>query len=138
MRNREALQRRMPRQARSRATVVSILEAALLLVQWGRRIDTNTIAERAGVSIGTLYQYFPHKEAILLAAARRALSAAQAGDSLKMLLAVLADTLESLLVVGVPVLARSARRAAPRRRASGTKSPSMFVPWFPALVRVWG
>ncbi|MBS0472064.1 MAG: helix-turn-helix transcriptional regulator [Proteobacteria bacterium] len=68
-------QRRKPRQARARATHDSILEAALQLIarNGADALNTNAIAERAGVSIGTLYQYFPDKDAILLAAARRAL-----------------------------------------------------------------
>ena len=37
-------------------------------------LNTNRIAERAGVSIGTLYEYFPHKEAILIAMARKRLA----------------------------------------------------------------
>jgi AcrR family transcriptional regulator len=58
---------------RSQVTYDSILQAALeVLARDGvARLTTNRVAERAGVSIGTLYQYFPDKTAILLAAARR-------------------------------------------------------------------
>lgn len=70
-------QRRRPRQARSRATWEAIVEAASQILE--RRspeaFNTTEIAERAGVSIGTLYQYFPDKQAILLAAARREVAA---------------------------------------------------------------
>lgn len=62
-----AAPRRRPQQARARFTVAAILEAAALVIDdvgWGRA-STNRIAERAGVSIGSLYQYFPNKEAIL-------------------------------------------------------------------------
>jgi AcrR family transcriptional regulator len=61
--------RREPKQARSRATVDAIEEAcAQLLVEDGfARLSTNRIAERAGVSIGSLYQYFPNKEAVVTA-----------------------------------------------------------------------
>jgi AcrR family transcriptional regulator len=59
--------RKTPRQARARATLDAILEAAArILVNEGYdRLNTNRIAEIAGVSVGTLYQYFPTKEAIL-------------------------------------------------------------------------
>jgi AcrR family transcriptional regulator len=70
-------QRRRPRQARSRATLDAILEATARILE--RRgvgaFTTNQVAERAGVSIGTLYQYFADKEAVLLAALRRELDA---------------------------------------------------------------
>ncbi len=62
------LRRRHPSQDRSRETVTVILRAAaLLLVEQGfARTSTNTIAARAGVSIGSLYQYFGSKDAIFL------------------------------------------------------------------------
>lgn len=61
--------RRKPRQARSRATVEAICQAAAqVLVQEGyARATTNRIAEVAGVSVGTLYQYFPNKDALIVA-----------------------------------------------------------------------
>lgn len=59
--------RKLPVQARSRHTVQSILEAtAQVLVQLGYAgTTTGAVAERAGVSIGTLYQYYPNKEALV-------------------------------------------------------------------------
>ncbi len=68
-----AMGRRRPRQERSRALVEAILEAAaLLLARHGRdALTTNAVAMRAGVSIGSLYQYFPNAESILKAAAAR-------------------------------------------------------------------
>lgn len=65
--------RRFPRQARARQTVEIIFEAtARILERNGRAaLSTNAIAERAGISIGTLYHYFQSKEAILVAMARR-------------------------------------------------------------------
>lgn len=67
-------ERRRPRQARSRATWEVIVEAAAQVLE--RRglagFNTNAVAERAGVSVGSVYRYFPDKHAILAAAARRA------------------------------------------------------------------
>lgn len=59
--------RKRPRQARSKATVDSILSAsAQVLVRYGfDGMTTNMVADKAGVSIGSLYQYFPNKEAIV-------------------------------------------------------------------------
>jgi AcrR family transcriptional regulator len=61
--------RKAPRQARSHATVEAILTAtARVLVQSGYdRASTNRVAEAAGVSVGSLYQYFPTKEALVAA-----------------------------------------------------------------------
>jgi AcrR family transcriptional regulator len=68
--------RRRPVQQRSEATVEAILQAAAQVFE--RRGyaagTTNRIAERAGVSIGTLYQYFPNKDAILVALVHRHLA----------------------------------------------------------------
>lgn len=59
--------RKAARQDRSQATVDAILEAATRLFADGglEKVTTNQIAELAGVSIGSLYQYFPGKQAIL-------------------------------------------------------------------------
>ncbi len=57
---------RKPSQARSRATVEAILEGAsqVLRAEGLEGCGTTKIAKRAGVSVGTLYQYFPNKEAV--------------------------------------------------------------------------
>ncbi|TQF28653.1 TetR/AcrR family transcriptional regulator [Bradyrhizobium sp. UNPA324] len=60
-------------QARSRATVDALIEAtARILVHDGfEKANTNRIAEIAGVSVGSLYQYFPSKEALVAAVIER-------------------------------------------------------------------
>jgi AcrR family transcriptional regulator len=69
--------RRTPAQARSRATVEYVLEAAAhVFGERGYAATTNEIAERAGVSIGSLYQYFTDKDALLVALAERHLAVA--------------------------------------------------------------
>ena len=61
--------RRRPTQQRSRFTVSTILQAAaeVIAAEGFDRASTNRIATRAGVSIGSLYQYFANKQAILAA-----------------------------------------------------------------------
>jgi AcrR family transcriptional regulator len=65
--------RRLPRQQRSRELVNRLVDAtAAVIVERGLDgTTTNHIAERAGVSVGSLYQYFPDKEALLEALLER-------------------------------------------------------------------
>jgi len=65
--------RKLPAQARSRVTVDAIIQATTYIlteVGW-EGLTTNAIAERAGVNIGSLYQYLPNKEAIVSELQRR-------------------------------------------------------------------
>ena len=68
--------RKSPVQARSMASVEAILEATIqvLLSEGKERLTTTRVAWRAGVSVGTLYQYFPNKSALLQAALKRHLA----------------------------------------------------------------
>ena len=93
--------RKQARQDRARHTQEAISEAAARILETGGRdaVTTNAIAQRAGVSIGSLYQYFPNKEAVLAEVIRRkrrdilarmqAASAAPAPDREAQMLALL-------------------------------------------------
>lgn len=82
--------RKIPRQRRARESVDFVLEAAAQVLETTGEagFNTNSVAERAGVSIGTLYRYFPDKQSILRALAlqeteayRRAVTAVLEGGS---------------------------------------------------------
>jgi AcrR family transcriptional regulator len=61
--------RKTPVQARAAVTVEAISEATIqvLLTHGSDRLTTTRVAERAGVSVGTLYQYYPNKQSLLFA-----------------------------------------------------------------------
>ncbi|RXT48247.1 TetR family transcriptional regulator [Bosea sp. Tri-44] len=85
--------RKEPRQARSRATVEAVVEAGARILSeqgWGG-FTTNKVADTAGVSIGSLYQYFPDKLSLVDAIRRRHID-----DSLAAVRSALAET-QSLL-----------------------------------------
>ncbi|MCO5162483.1 MAG: TetR/AcrR family transcriptional regulator [Mesorhizobium sp.] len=65
--------RKLPRQERAAATLDAIFEATIqiLVLQGPARLTTTRVAERAGVSVGTMYQYFPHKQALFYAVNER-------------------------------------------------------------------
>ena len=65
--------RKSPRQRRSLATVETIIEAAARILETAGPdgFNTNAVARRAGVSVGSLYQYFPSKQAIVAELSRR-------------------------------------------------------------------
>lgn len=68
--------RKKPSQSRSKATVDAVLAAAAHILE-DRGLsgfNTNAVAVRAGVSIGSLYQYFPSKDAILVALMEQSLT----------------------------------------------------------------
>src|SRR3982750_1303165 len=66
-RSRSVSSRKQPQQARSNQLVEAVLDAAVqvLMREGAQRFTTARVAERAGVSVGSLYQYFPNKASIL-------------------------------------------------------------------------
>jgi len=92
--------RRTPRQQRAQLTVDSLLEATarVLVARGWAGTTTNHVAERAGVSVGTLYEYFPGKEALVAALVERHLEAAEAR------LAALSGSLSESLATGALTL----------------------------------
>ena len=85
--------RKQPVQPRAQATVESILSAAAGILERDgpARLTTNAVAAEAGVSIGSLYQYFPNKQALTAALIERSAgslerSVAQAGRDAKTML----------------------------------------------------
>lgn len=77
MHPRDIAPRKSPRQDRSQATVSAILDAAarVLAKESLQGFNTNRVAEVAGVSVGSLYQYFPNKAALIMALIEQAQSA---------------------------------------------------------------
>ena len=96
--------RKKPVQGRSRVTVDAILEAAArLFVRDGyANTTTNRIAELAGVSVGSLYEYFPNKASILLALLQRQVAAT---------LALMRDRLAAVRGASLDVVVRTIARA---------------------------
>src|SRR5690625_588364 len=97
--------KKQPIQDRSKATVSAILEATAQLLQetTPAALTTAEIAERAGVSVGSIYQYFETKEALIAALAHDTLAQVNTSvrdmlmqarpDDLKAVLAPIIDTL---------------------------------------------
>lgn len=93
--------RKSPRQERSRRTVERILDAAARIFheQGYAGATTNDIADEAEVSVGSLYQYFPNKDALLVALTKRHIECATTG---------LADLLRGLSSeAGIDIILRS-------------------------------
>lgn len=68
--------RKTPRQARASVTLDAMFEATIqvLVTDGPHRLTTTRVAQRAGVSVGTMYQYFPHKQALFYALNERYLN----------------------------------------------------------------
>jgi len=103
--------RKQPRQARSRALVEAILDATerVLAQEGSEQATTTRIAEVAGVSVGSLYQYFPSREALLAAVIERRVERDE--KELMVRMAALGDaSLATVLRAGASLLVETYRR----------------------------
>jgi AcrR family transcriptional regulator len=106
------LERRIPRQQRAQDSCVAIFDAAAQILSRDGMggLSTNRIAERAGVSIGMLYQYFPNKQAVLLAMGRREIEETGAEVAAALAAAAAAGELPAPRIIHCLVQRFSARR----------------------------
>jgi AcrR family transcriptional regulator len=120
--------RKKPLQDRSRATVDALLAAtADILVRHGyEKLTTNRVAERAGVNIASLYQFFPGKEALIAELRRRHVAeqrAAMRAVTVQLEGASLDATVRTLVAMGIaahavePKLHHALTEQLPARRA---------------------
>jgi AcrR family transcriptional regulator len=100
--------RKLPRQARSKATVDAVITAAAqVLIERGYEGTTTAhVAERAGVSVGSLYQYFPNKEALIAVLIER-----HADEIVRIMQRTLSDPANATLEDGLRAIIRAATSA---------------------------
>ena len=103
-RKRPTTPRKQPQQDRSRVTVEAILEATthILTEEGYDKANTNRIAERAGISIGSLYQYFPNKESLMAA-----LMEQHSNEIAQLVESKLEDLSKAPLETAIPVLVKA-------------------------------
>ncbi len=96
--------RRAPRQGRSKATFDAVLDAAaqILSHEGYEQMTTNRIAVRAGTSVGSLYQYFPNKESLVIALRDR-----HAEKMIEAFETIVASLMEAPLANAVPAIAQA-------------------------------
>ncbi len=121
--------RKEPRQARSQATVDAILTAtARVLVRDGYdRASTNRVAETAGVSVGSLYQYFPTKEALVAALIDRHMT---------QMTALLETNIDELRDASLPVATRALVKLMLAAHAQNPRLHKIFTEQVPRMGRM--
>lgn len=122
--------RKSARQRRAVATVEAILDAAaqVLIAQGYEGATTNRIAQRAGVSIGSLYQYYPNKEAVVAALIER-----HHAQCLEVFIRHISEAVEAPLRVGI-------RRVIEGMVAAYRVSPRLhrvLIAQVPKVDRIW-
>jgi AcrR family transcriptional regulator len=140
--------RRVPRQARSRARVERILAVTATLVDrlGPETVTTDLIAARARVPVGTLYQFFPNKQAVFHAVVSRQLEELDrrfqpvfgAGNDAVPLAAMVGRTIEALVeaYLAVPGLARLVGAAAsPELEQLYARNNARIAAWIGEVVR---
>jgi len=115
--------RKTPRQARSSRLVEAILQGAVRVLtrDGAAAFTTIRVAERAGVSVGSLYQYFPNKESILFRLQQEEWTAT--GQMLDGIFADARLSAEARLRAAMRAFFRSECDEAPLRRALGDAAP---------------
>ncbi|MDN7422701.1 TetR/AcrR family transcriptional regulator [Burkholderia dolosa] len=139
----QSVTRRNPRQARSLHKVELILEAAMQLLESAglEKLTTNAVAAKAGVSIGTLYQYFGSKQALLDALVTRELSAMSAKVVASLRMDAPASPGDRIRRIVRAVNATYGGRNRVHRllieHASATQSAGRLMPLFAELIDLW-
>lgn len=125
--------RKTPTQDRARRTVDAMLEATaqVLVAEGYHKTTTNKVAERAGTSIGTLYEYFPSKEALVTAVIER-LAEDLVEKTLKTMDQAIANPQESTVRFWLGNMVGILEREAPLVRVIATQVP---FTWEIPLVR---
>lgn len=113
--------RKRPSQARSSITVDAVIEATLQVLRRDgyARLTTTRVAERAGVSVGSVYQYFPNRRALIAELVRRHLAAVAEATST----AVLAERASPL-----PVLVRALVTGFVEAKRAGLETARLLQP----------
>lgn len=121
--------RKAPQQARARATVDAILEATahILVTQGYDRASTNRVALAAGVSVGSLYQYYPSKEALVAALVERHMAE---------MIALCQEQFVAMVDAPLPDAVRGLIRAVLRAKALNPKLHRVLMQQVPRIGRL--
>lgn len=127
--------RKVPQQARAQRTVEALLDATaqVLVAEGWAGTTTNKVAARAGTSIGTLYEYFPSREALATAVIER-LAARLLGQTLQTLQQAIADPQEDTARRWFATMVDAIAREAPLVRVIEREIP--FARELPMLRRL--